>query len=157
MRRQKEYYFVQWLYFLETIAIFIEFRMGIIDSYPLFSGKKRKYGTFYLQSLHLKPLCSLLDETNLFQTKMFHIFASLNEYPYEYSICFRKNRQVGERHMMLDVFTNVFMPFYKFGDILFLAKIDTSSWISFITDRFRQTEKFLSDKQAELFHLVSLR
>lgn len=39
---------------------------------------------------------SLLYETNLFQTKMFHIFASLNEHPYEYSLCFRKNRQVGE-------------------------------------------------------------
>lgn len=55
-----------------------------------------------------------------------------------------------KRHMMLDVFTNSSMPFYKFGDILFLEKIDTPSWISFIMERFNHTGKSISKEQAEL-------
>ncbi len=39
-----------------------------------------------------------------------------------------------KRHMMLDVFTNSSMPFYKFGDLLFLEKIATEPWIGFIGD-----------------------
>ncbi|HLP72936.1 MAG TPA: hypothetical protein VK155_08550 [Bacteroidales bacterium] len=53
-----------------------------------------------------------------------------------------------KRHMMLDVFTNPSMPFYKFGDLMFLEKIDTRSWISFISERFSSTGKFISDKQS---------
>jgi AAA+ ATPase superfamily predicted ATPase len=37
-----------------------------------------------------------------------------------------------KRHMLLDVFSNPSMPFYKFGDLMFLEKIDTASWIKFI-------------------------
>jgi AAA+ ATPase superfamily predicted ATPase len=55
-----------------------------------------------------------------------------------------------KRHMMLDVFTNPSMPFYKFGDLIFLEKIDTPSWIEFISDRFTATGKTISKNQAEL-------
>lgn len=55
-----------------------------------------------------------------------------------------------KRHMMLDVFTNSSMPFYKFGDLLFLEKIDTPSWITFITEQFSKTGKFITDEQARL-------
>ncbi len=55
-----------------------------------------------------------------------------------------------KRHMMLDVFTNPSMPFYKFGDMIFLEKIDTASWIGFISERFSTTGKTISNKQAEL-------
>lgn len=55
-----------------------------------------------------------------------------------------------KRHMMLDVFTNPSMPFYKFGDMIFLEKIDTASWIGFISERFSATGKTISDNQAEL-------
>ncbi|GBU06930.1 ATPase [Bacteroidales bacterium] len=60
-----------------------------------------------------------------------------------------------KRHMMLDVFTNTSMPFYKFGDLLFLEKIDTPSWISFIIERFDATNKLISQKQAELIIRLS--
>ena len=40
-----------------------------------------------------------------------------------------------KRHMMLDVFTNPSMPFYKFGDMFFLNKIDTEHLNSFIKER----------------------
>ncbi len=55
-----------------------------------------------------------------------------------------------KRHMMLDVFTNPSMPFYKFGDLLFLEKIDTASWIKFISERFSTTGKTISDSLAEM-------
>jgi hypothetical protein len=37
------------------------------------------------------------------------------------------------------------MPFYKFGDILFLDKIATEHWISFIRKRFEDTGKHISE------------
>ena len=55
-----------------------------------------------------------------------------------------------KRHMMLDVFTNSSMPFYKFGDLLFLEKIDTPSWVTFITEQFLKTNKSISQSQVEL-------
>lgn len=55
-----------------------------------------------------------------------------------------------KRHMMLDVFTNSSMPFYKFGDLMFLEKIDTESWLEFIIGRFAVTGKVISKKQALL-------
>ena len=55
-----------------------------------------------------------------------------------------------KRHMMLDVFTNASMPFYKFGEVLFLEKIDTESWKNFICERFSATGKQISEKQAEI-------
>ncbi len=54
-----------------------------------------------------------------------------------------------KRHLLLDVFTNSSMPFYKFGTILFLEKIDTKSWIDFIIERFVATGKSISAELAE--------
>lgn len=59
-----------------------------------------------------------------------------------------------KRHMMLDVFTDPSMPFYKFGDIIFLEKIDTKSLTDFIRERFSATGKAISEQDAEL--IVSL-
>lgn len=66
----------------------------------------------------------------------------------------QRHSQVGycmfgsKRHMLLDIFSNYEMPFYKFGDILFLDKIGEQEWVSFITDRFSQTGKRISTTQA---------
>ncbi|HZL11006.1 MAG TPA: ATP-binding protein [Prolixibacteraceae bacterium] len=46
-----------------------------------------------------------------------------------------------KRHMLMDVFTNPSMPFYKFGSLLFLEKIKKANWIPFICDRFEETQK----------------
>lgn len=54
-----------------------------------------------------------------------------------------------KQHMLLDVFSNYAMPFYKFGDILFLQKIATADWISFIQKRFSDTKKEISPADAE--------
>jgi uncharacterized protein len=55
-----------------------------------------------------------------------------------------------KRHMMIDIFTNTSMPFYKFGDVFFLDKIKRESWIPFIVGRFNDTKKTISDDLAAL-------
>lgn len=50
-----------------------------------------------------------------------------------------------KRHMMLEVFTDSSMPFYKFGDLFFLNKIDTAHFVPFITERFSSTGKTISE------------
>lgn len=46
-----------------------------------------------------------------------------------------------KRHMMTELFENKSMPFYKFGEILFLSKIDNSHWQSYIQEKFKQSKK----------------
>jgi len=53
-----------------------------------------------------------------------------------------------KRHLLLDIFSNAEMPFYKFGDIVFLEKIDNKTWGKFIQKRFKDTDKTISGKQA---------
>ncbi|HOU02377.1 MAG: ATP-binding protein [Bacteroidales bacterium] len=55
-----------------------------------------------------------------------------------------------KRHMMMDVFTSPSMPFYKFGDILFLEKISLNDWITFIKKRFSDTKKEIGTTDAKL-------
>lgn len=55
-----------------------------------------------------------------------------------------------KRHMMMDVFTSPSMPFYKFGDIIFLDKISLHDWIPFIQKRFSDTGKIAGQKEAGL-------
>ena len=50
----------------------------------------------------------------------------------------------------MDVFTSPSMPFYKFGSLLFLEKIDKKEWSSFIQKKFRQTGKSIEKKKAGL-------
>jgi uncharacterized protein len=49
------------------------------------------------------------------------------------------------RHLMMDFFTKTTMPFYRFGEILFLEKIEESHWIPFIKGRFEATNKKISE------------
>ena len=51
-----------------------------------------------------------------------------------------------KRHMLLSIFNDYSMPFYKFGDILFLQKIERKDWVAFISQRFADTGKQISDE-----------
>lgn len=53
-----------------------------------------------------------------------------------------------KRHMMMDVFASSSMPFYKFGDLMFLEKIQENDWIEFITKRFSDTGKKIKPEVA---------
>lgn len=46
-----------------------------------------------------------------------------------------------KRHMMTELFENKSMPFYKFGDVMFLEKIQESYWVAFIQEGFAKTGK----------------
>lgn len=60
-----------------------------------------------------------------------------------------------KRHMMLNVFTNPSMPFYKFGDVMFLGKIDTESLVRFFELRFAETGKRIDDSAGKLIAELS--
>lgn len=53
-----------------------------------------------------------------------------------------------KRHMMIDIFGNANNPFYRFGQVLFLQKIDKDYWIPYIIDGFRTTGKSISSELA---------
>ncbi len=59
-----------------------------------------------------------------------------------------------KRHMLLHIFNDYKMPFYKFGDILFLEKISRADWINFISERFSSTGKSINQ---ELCGIISDR
>ena len=48
------------------------------------------------------------------------------------------------RHLMMDFFTKSSMPFYRFGEILFLEKIEETHWVAYITGRFKVTGKSIA-------------
>mgnify|MGYP000533682961 FL=1 len=54
-----------------------------------------------------------------------------------------------KRHMLLDVFNAPSMPFYRFGDMLFLSKISEEHWIPFIQKRFSVTGKSIPEEIAD--------
>ena len=55
-----------------------------------------------------------------------------------------------KRHMMMEVFTNSSKPFYKFGNLMFLNKIDTPYLVEFFNSRFADTSKSINENAANL-------
>jgi hypothetical protein len=53
-----------------------------------------------------------------------------------------------QRNMLTEVFTSPSMPFYQFGDLMFLQKIPTKDWAVFIHERFQDTGKEISEEVA---------
>ena len=55
-----------------------------------------------------------------------------------------------KRHMMMEVFTNSSKPFYKFGNLMFLNKIETHYLVEFFFKRFNDTGKTINEDAAHL-------
>ncbi|MFL5730217.1 MAG: AAA family ATPase [Cytophagaceae bacterium] len=53
-----------------------------------------------------------------------------------------------KRHMMADIFNNPAKPFYRFGDIILLQKIEETKWVSFIAKGFSDSGKQISTVDA---------
>ena len=53
-----------------------------------------------------------------------------------------------KKHLMENIFNDKSMPFYKFGDMMFLKKIPTVEWVTFICSKFQETGKSISQDQA---------
>lgn len=49
-----------------------------------------------------------------------------------------------KRHMMMEVFTDSSKPFYKFGNLIFLNKIETLYLVDFFKSRFEETGKHIT-------------
>lgn len=50
-----------------------------------------------------------------------------------------------KRHLMNNLFQNKKMPFYLFGEMMYLGKISTEDWTSYIKGRFALKGKVISD------------
>ncbi len=59
-----------------------------------------------------------------------------------------------KRHMLTDIFENKSMPFYKFGEVMFLKKIDAEYWVEYIVNQFKKTKKTISGELAA--HIAQL-
>ena len=53
-----------------------------------------------------------------------------------------------KRNMMTHIFADYDSPFYKFGDIFFLPKIENDIWVEYITARYDATGKEISKETA---------
>ena len=54
-----------------------------------------------------------------------------------------------KKHLMNELFEKKSLPFYKFGDAIYLPKIGTSDWVDYICGRFEATGKQISIELAE--------
>lgn len=54
-----------------------------------------------------------------------------------------------KKHLMTKLFQNRKMPFYQFGEMMYLDKIPTSDWVSFICSRFESQGKRISEDLAQ--------
>ena len=54
-----------------------------------------------------------------------------------------------KKHLMTKLFQNRRMPFYQFGEMMFLDKIPTADWVPFICSRFGRQGKQISEELAK--------
>lgn len=53
-----------------------------------------------------------------------------------------------KNHMMMKIFQNKRMPFFMFGEMMYLDRIPKEEWIDFITEKFQQQGKKISRDMA---------
>ena len=53
-----------------------------------------------------------------------------------------------KRHMMMDIFSNSNNPFYRFGQVLYMKKIEKEYWMPYIMNGFTKTGKHISEELA---------
>lgn len=81
-------------------------------------------------------------------------FEDYQEFEKKMRACWQRQHSVtyclygSKRHMMSDIFNNPSKPFYRFGDILLLQKIERKRWIDFICKSFEKTGKQIPEEVA---------
>lgn len=53
-----------------------------------------------------------------------------------------------KRNMMLQIFNSANSPFYRFGQVIFLQKIEKRHWVPFIVSAFQRTKKHITEEMA---------
>ena len=81
--------------------------------------------------------CATFKEPMLFQKRLRTEWQHHRHVTY----CLYGSRQ----HMMAQLFEKQSMPFYKFGDVMYLPKIERREWILFIQKQFRSTGKKITE------------
>jgi hypothetical protein len=82
-------------------------------------------------------------------------FDSYPEFEKKMRACWQRHHSVtycmygSKRHMMTDIFNNAAKPFYRFGDIILLQKIETEKWVRFICKSFASSGKQITERIAE--------
>ncbi len=59
-----------------------------------------------------------------------------------------------KRHIINDIFQNKAMPFYRFGDTIYLQKIETVHWINYIEESFIKYGKTIFPQQ--IAHIIEI-
>lgn len=54
-----------------------------------------------------------------------------------------------KKHLMENIFQKKTMPFYQFGDMVFLEKIPTEDWVNYICSRFASRDVAITRTQAQ--------
>jgi len=54
-----------------------------------------------------------------------------------------------KRHLMHELFEKKQKPFFKFGEVMYLNKIDENEWVKFLTSRFKKTGKSITRPQSK--------
>lgn len=54
-----------------------------------------------------------------------------------------------KRHMMSKIFLNRSMPFYQFGDLIWLEKIPTADWTDYIVSHFAEAGRHITPEMSE--------
>ncbi len=90
---------------------------------------------------------SNFDEPELFQKRL------RSEWQHQQNVtyCLYGSKQ----HMMMQLFEKQSMPFYKFGEIMYLQKIEEKYWIRYITLAFIRTKKSITvELAAQIANMV---
>ncbi len=82
-----------------------------------------------------------LKDSKVFQKRL----RSLWQFQTSVSYCLSGSKQ----SLMNELFLKKNMPFYKFGDTVYLQKIGTADWVNYICSRFNATGKHISETLAE--------
>ncbi|WP_106830870.1 AAA family ATPase [Parabacteroides pacaensis] len=79
---------------------------------------------------------STFEDPLLFQKKLRSVWQKQTQVAY----CLYGSKQ----HMMTELFEKQSMPFYKFGEVMYLSKISLNDWVTFISERFEVSGKKIS-------------
>ncbi len=140
-----------------------KFFRSLLPSIGISPDQKQEFTlSFSINELKRNPDEVLDLAENIAKAKKIKIVVCIDEFQnisyYENALAFQKklrshwqkHKQASyclygsKKHMLMDIFGSVKMPFYRFGNFMFLEKIETKHWVPYIVQRFEKTGKRIS-------------
>ncbi len=156
----------QWEEWLENGKKFIK---GIVPRFSFGTNPEQEFSVSFDITDKTKNISEILSlPETIAKARKFKMIICIDEFQniqnYTDSLAFQKKLRAAwqhhshtsyclygsKKHIIADIFESKSMPFYKFGDIMFLEKICADEWISFITSTFKKTGKNISNEIAGL-------